>query len=77
MAQSVGNILVLFLRFQLNVILVTLGIEMFGNWSVGSFVFPLSNVFEVVFFVPWGVCDESIFVGEDDFLIVDINSVKS
>lgn len=76
-AESVGDELVLFFRFHLDIILVTFGVEMFGDWPVGSFVFPLFDVLEVMFFMPWGVGDESVFVGEDDLLAVDIEPVES
>lgn len=77
MAESVGNVMVLFLGFHFDIVLVTFGVEMFGDWSVGPFVFPLLDVLEVMFFVPWGVGDESVFVGEDDFLVVDVEPVES
>ena len=77
MAQSVSDILILFFRFQLNIVLVALGVEVFGDWSVGSLMFPLLNVLEVVFFVEGGVGDESIFISEDNFLVVEVLSFES
>lgn len=76
MTQSVSNVLVLFFRFQLDVVFVTFGVEVFGDWSVGTFLFPLFDVLEVVFFVERGVGDEPVFVGENDFLVVDVVSFK-
>lgn len=76
-AESVGDELILFFGFHFDIILVAFGVEVFGDRSVGSFVFPLLDVLEVVFFMPWGVGNKSVFVGEDDFLVVDIKSVES
>lgn len=77
MTQSVGDVLVLFFGFQLNVILVTFGVEVFGDRSVKSFVLPLFNVLEIVFLVPWGVGDESVLIGENKLLIVDVLSFET
>ena len=77
MAQSVGDVLVLFFGFQFNVILVTFGVEVFGDWTVESFVLPLLNVLEIVFLVPWGVGDESVLVGENELLVVDVLSFEA
>lgn len=77
MAQSVGNVLILFFGFQFNVVLVTFGVEMFGDWTVESFVLPLLNVLEIVFLVPWGVGNESVLVGENELLVVDVLSFEA
>lgn len=62
MAQSVSDELILFFWFQFNIILVSLGIEMFSNWSVESLLFPLFDMLEVVFLVEWCISDESVFI---------------
>ncbi len=77
MAESVGDELVLFFGFHFDVVFVAFGVKVFGDGSVGSFVFPLLDVLKVVFFVPGGVGNKSVFVGEDDFLVVDVESVES
>ena len=77
MTQSVSDILVLFFGFQFNIILVTFGVEVFGDRSVNSFVLPLFDVLEIIFLVPWAVGDESVLVGENKLLIVDVFSFET
>lgn len=50
---------------------------MLGDWSVDSLLFPLLDVLEVVFFMEWGVCDKSIFVGEAELYIGDVSSLEA
>jgi len=75
--QSVGDVLILFFRFQFNVVLVTFRVEVLGDWSVESFLFPLLDVLEIMLLVEGGVGDESILIGENEFLVVNVLSFKS
>ncbi len=75
--ESVGDELVLFLRFHFDIVLVAFRVKVFGDGSVGSFLFPLLDVLEVVFFVPGSVGNKSVFVGENDFLVIDVQSIKA
>ncbi len=77
MTQSVSNVLVLLFWFDFNVVLVTFWVEMFGDWSVESLLLPLLDVLEVVFFMEGSVGDESVLIGENDLLVVNIASFKS
>lgn len=77
MAQSISNVLVLFFRFQLDVVLVSFRVEVFGDWSVESLLFPLFNVLEVMFLVEGGVRYEPVFVSKDDFLVVNVLPFES
>lgn len=77
MTQSVSNILILFLRFQCNIILVSLIIEMFSNWSVKSLLLPLFNMLEVMLLMEGSICNKSVLIWKTKLLTVDIISFKS
>ncbi len=77
MAQSVSDVLVFLFGFYLDVVLVSLGVEMFGDWSMESLLFPLFDVLEVVFLVVGGVGDESVLVREDEFLVVYVMTLET
>lgn len=77
MTQSVSNILILFLRFQCNIILVSLIIEMFSNWSVKSLLLPLFDMLEVMFLMEGSICYKSVLIWKTKLLTVDIISFKS
>ncbi len=76
-AESVGDELVLFLRFYFDIVLVAFRVEVFGDGSVGSFVFPLLDVLEAVFLVPGSVGNKSVLIGEDDFLVVEVDPIEA
>lgn len=50
---------------------------MFRDWSIESLLFPLLDVLEVMFFMEWCVGNKSIFVGEDEFLVIYVLSFKT
>lgn len=77
MTQSVSNELIFFLWFQLNIILITFGVEVFSNWSVKSLLFPLLDVLEVVFLMERCICNKSVFISKTKFLIIDVLSLES
>ena len=78
MTQTIGNILIFFFRFDRNIIFISLGTEVFSDWAISSFFFPLSDVLIVKFMMERSIGNESVFVGKcKDKLIVEISSWKT
>ena len=77
MTQSISDVLVFLLWFQLNVILVAFWVEVLGNWSVQSLLLPLLNVLEVVLLVIRSVRYESVFVWENKLLIGHVLTLET
>lgn len=77
MTQPVSNELIFLLRFHFNVVLVSFWVEMTGHWSIQSLLLPLLDMLEIMFLVEWSICDESILVGENELLVVNILSFET
>jgi hypothetical protein len=78
MTKSISDILIFLFGFYFNIIFISFIIEMFSDWSVKSFSFPLSDMLEVVLLMEWSISDKSIFVSESElFFSVKIYSIES
>lgn len=76
MSQSVRDILVFFLRFDRNIILVSLCMVVIsGDWSIQTLLLPLDDVFKRNRLIPDCVGHEAILVGEGpNVFVVNISS---
>lgn len=77
MTESISDILIFLFGFYFNIIFISFIIEMFSDWSVKSFSFPLSDMLEVVLLMEWSISDKSIFVSKSElFFSVIIYSIE-
>lgn len=71
MSQSIGDVLVLLLWLDGDIVLVSLAVVVVvGDWPVQSLLLPLHDVFELRLLVPRGIGDKPVLVleGPLDFL---------
>jgi len=76
MSQSICNILVFFLRFDRNIVLVSLCMVVVScDRSVQTLLLPLNYVFERNWLIPDSVCNKAVLVSEGpNMFVVNISS---
>lgn len=78
MTETICNKFEFLLGFNFYIIFVAFMVEIFSDWSVPSFIFPLLNMSKVKFSMEWSVTDKPVLIGKGKgIFLIDISSRES